>query len=1098
MDISGVHGNGISKASDKIKDKYSDIVQKDIESTAKEFHSIGMQTTFTETDSMTYKDQIQKTAEDNSKEAVQEITEEDRWKKNANIMSEEDYQDLSKEGFSLEDYNSERLDRALTRIKSQRIVKEDNLEGQKEQIKTKCEAVKDMVNDNDTTKKIVQKLKETDLPVTEENIERIANAMEMASTATQMSDRAMNYLIKNNLEPTIENIYKAQYSGNYSDKKGVSEETWNGLIGQVNEIISSAGLEVNDENLESAKRLLNNQLPLTEDNLWALRDLKLIKNGIGEEETLNKTVEALISGITPVAASLGFTAVERVKQTITAFYNISEEAIDLAVHTNQNRQMDPTIEINCHDLQEAQKLVVGQKELEDSQEDSNTPEKRNTLGNSNTSENSNSQENRYLQANMDIQTITARRQLEEIRLKMTLEAGQQLIKQGFNLETDGLSKIVDGLKEIEDQYYSNLLKERNATVSTENLETLKETIQGVEELKSMPNYILGSTLPGRRIETVSGLLAAGTECKQTLDKAKVAYEALMTSPRADMGDSISKAFRNVDAILEDMKLETTKANERAVKILGYNQIEITEENIQKVKSYDEQVNHMIKNLHPSVTVELIKKGINPMIIPVEELNLQIDEIKSELGVSEEEKYGKYLWKLEKEHGINEQEKKSYIGIYRLLNTLDKTDGAALGAVLNANQEVTMKNLLTAVRTLKSGGIRASVDDTFGALEQLTFTRESITSQVEAAFRPVTQTTDLTQNNDMPSSKEDKFDYVKSLLRNVMNEITPANLQAMGNTDDIMNMSVERLQENLLDSSDKDGSEQAYWTQKLENYQEVNKQADNAMQLLKDYEIPSSIHNIQAANDILSTDQSIYKQWKKLLENGTENSSQLVEPTTEQIESDVAAMSKNLINALTNHLSMTAEYERMEQDVNKVLTQAYENPVITAQDITTLQRISNGMSFLQRLAKKESYEIPILIGDKVTNVNLTIIRNTEETGKVDISIASETLGKVTAGFSVKEQELKGLITCDNRFGLEAIQSVSEDLKEVFKHGGLKVKSINYGIDNKIIDSYRYKNPNTTEEIESEDSVDEKAVSTDILYTLAKAVLIQIRTIEMKYS
>jgi len=1075
MNVSGVYGNGIAKAPDKVSDKSSDVVQKEVVSSAIENAPLGTQTTVSETESITYKEPILKSPENNSKESVLEIPEEDRWKNNSDRMSEEDYHDLSEEGISLEEYNIERMDRALIRIKSQRIVKEGNLEEQKEQIKTKSEAVKNMANENDTTKKIVQKLIEADLPVTQENIEKIANAMEMASTATQMSDRAMNYLIKNNLEPTIENIYKAQYSGNYSDKKGVSEETWNGLVGQVTEIISGAGLEVNDENLESAKWLLNHQLPLTEDNLWDLRDLKLIKNGTGEDETLNKTVEALAIGKLPVAASLGVTDIERVGQNVAAFNTISEEAIDLAVDINKNRQTGIITEINCRDLQEAQRLIDRPKELEREQSQSNSKSE-----------------------NIDIQTITARRQLEEIRLKMTLEAGQQLVKQGFNLETDGLSKIVDGLKELEDQYYSNLLQENNATVNTENLEALKESIQGVKELKSMPNYILGSTLSGRRIETVSGLLAAGTECKQTLDKAKEAYETLMTSPRADMGDSISKAFRNIGAILEDMKLETTKANERAVKILGYNHIEITEENIQKIKSYDEQVNHMMKNLHPSVTVELIKKGINPLNMPIEELNQQIDDIKSELGVSEEEKYSKYLWKLEKEQGISEQEKKSYIGIYRLLNTVDKTDGAALGAVLNAGQEVTMKNLLTAVRTIKSGGIRASVDDTFGALEQLNFTRESITEQVEAAFQHESESTDSAHTDEIPSSMEEKFGYVNSLLKNIMQDIAPNKLQAMGNTEDIMNMSVEKLQESLLDSSGNDESEQAYWSYKLKTYQEVTEQADNAMRLLKDYEITSSIHNIQAADDMLSIDQSFYKQWKKLLDKGIESSSEPVEPTTVQFKSDVAMMSENLINASTNQRSMTEQYEKMGQDVSKVINQAYENPIITAQDITTLQRISNGMSFLQKLAKRECYEIPIAIGDKVTNVNVTIIRNTEESGKVDISIASETLGKVSAGFAVKEQGLKGLITCDNRFGLEAIQSASEDLKEAITQGGLEVRQINYGIDNTTTDMYRYKNLNTIKEIDNENSVEEKSVSTDILYTLAKSILIQIRTIEMKYN
>src|SRR5699024_8163476 len=54
---------------------------------------------------------------------------------------------------------------------------------------------------------------------------------------------------------------------------------------------------------------------------------------------------------------------------------------------------------------------------------------------------------------VDINTISLRRNIEEIRLKLTVESGRQLIKSGINLETDKLSKIVDGLRHIENEYY---------------------------------------------------------------------------------------------------------------------------------------------------------------------------------------------------------------------------------------------------------------------------------------------------------------------------------------------------------------------------------------------------------------------------------------------------------------------------------------------------------------------------------------------------------------------------------------------------------------------------------------------------------------------
>ena len=44
-----------------------------------------------------------------------------------------------------------------------------------------------------------------------------------------------------------------------------------------------------------------------------------------------------------------------------------------------------------------------------------------------------------------------------------------------------------------------------------------------------------------------------------------------------------------------------------------------------------------------------------------------------------------------------------------------------------------------------------------------------------------------------------------------------------------------------------------------------------------------------------------------------------------------------------------------------------------------------LSINQTLAKKEQYSIPVLVGDKVTNVSLKIVRGVETKGIVDIML-----------------------------------------------------------------------------------------------------------------
>jgi hypothetical protein len=1069
MNINGVYGNTIPQAT---SDKVIGTTIKSSQTIATD-NSAESLSSIPNNEFLTYDEKVNVIQETTSKEEKQ--SEEDSLKNSSESMTEEDYKALSEEGISLEEYNIDRLERALERIKGQRVMNQETIDNMKLKIEEKVQSIMNIKNVNGLTKRIVKKLMEAQMPVTESNILKLANAMEMAQTITQISDKSMVYLVKNNQKLTVENIYKAQYSGEYSSCKDITDETWNQLQAKVNNIITDAGLELNSENIGSAKWLLQNNLPVTKENIKTMYDLNSIKNGVNEEQLLENMVTTLSKGKGPESTSLSTYIEDQVVRSIDAFQSISDEAVNYAIANHTEENID---KINLNSLKQAQG-EVNRREAEDKKETNQLLSK---------------EHNNEIKHDIDIKSVIVRRQLEEIRLKLTAEAGGQLIKKGIHIETDSLSKVIEGLKEIENWYYQNLLKEGEVQVTPTNMELLKNSITGIEELKGAPNYILGSTLTSRKIQTINSLITEGNAVKQQLEKANESYEALMTKPRADMGDTISKAFQNVDVILEDMKLDTTKSNQRAVRILGYNNIDITAENINHVKAYDEQVNYMMKNFHPAVATHLIKSGLNPLNMPVEELNKQIDRVKSELGITGEEKYSKFLYKLEKEKGITEEEKKSYIGIYRLLNNVEKTGGAALGSVLKADQEVTMNNLLTAVRSMKSGGVQVSVDDSYGALEALTYTRESITDQIASAFRSVNE---LEGNNTIPSSeignKAFEYEYNELLLKRMEEEIAPHKLRSIDSIDEIMSMTMDKLIDTLQNQGDHSEIENSYWSSKLQEFKQSIGNVDNALKLLNDYHLPTNIQNTQCANDILNGDRSFYSQWKKQIEKVSDD---ITEEVSDVDSLSLQNMSQNLLESLTNKSSMIEQYNRVEQDVNKVLNKLYENPVITSQEISTLQRISNGFSFLQKLAQRESYELPMVIGDKITNVNVTFISNTGESGKIDINIKSETLGNIKVDLQVKENGLKGLITCENRKAFDLLLSGRESLEYNLSNSGIAVKNMNYGIISNRPESYQSKNL-VVDEIDNETGLAEEKTETNLLYNIGKIVLTNIKTLEEAY-
>ncbi|BCN32954.1 DUF6240 domain-containing protein [Anaeromicropila herbilytica] len=962
----------------------------------------------------------------------------------ANRMTSKDYDELIKEGKYLKAYNLTQLDRALDRIKEQRQVKEESVKTQVEDTKEDKKDVEKIGYKNKagsaSSDDVEQKLEDSNLPVTDENIKRFTKAFELGQSVYSMSEKSQAYLIEHELEPTIQNIYKAGYSTS-SVNQATPNVNFESVKKQAEDIMKEAGIEVNEESMKNAKWLFDNNLPLTKDSFERLDNLNNIKENMTDEKLANYIVDAMSKGINSTDASLDNTSIQLVKNVIDNIGKISDAAIIKVANSSQ----DITI----------QNLMNATQEL------------NNSTGQDSVIDSSKINTNAEYQTDIDIKAVTAKRQLEEIRLKLTVEAGQKLASKGIQIDTENLQKVVDGLKEIESNYYKSLLQESNTLDSTENINLLKDTTSKISALRNMPSYILGSTLSSRDNITLDGLHTEGTNLKSKLDKANQTYDTLMTSPRKDLGDSIQKAFRNVDDILEDLKIPKTEANQRAVKILGYNSMDINEDNISKVKEYDLKVNTLIDNLKPAVTVNLIKDGINPLDTPLDTLNALTDQVSEELGATEEEKYSEYLWKLEKKQGITESERKTYIGVYRLLNNIEKSDGAAIGSVLNANQEMTLNNLLTAVRTLKSNGVDKKVDDSFGALESITFRSDTITSQLSSTF------------NDSSISAEEK--YQRNLTESILNELTPSKIADISENNDLMDISLENLKEKLQVSKDDEKVNEEYNAEQAQILQALSKDSKDAISLLNEYQIPTTLEYISASKEFIQDNT----YFKKVIEKA--NSSE------DESSQDLLDEMEGLIDALDDRETMTSQYDKIDQNLSNIIKKELENTTITSKNIADLKALSNSMSFVKELSNKEYYQIPIEVNGEVTNINLTVVKQNEEAGKVSVKVDSKNLGLVEATFTVKSGELKGLILSDNKDTLDNLSNLRENFADQISQAGIEVKQLDYGTSNQISSSYiknTDQNRNRTEEIGNSE---EGKATTRQLYQVAKAFVLEVKNL-----
>ncbi len=260
----------------------------------------------------------------------------------------------------------------------------------------------------------------------------------------------------------------------------------------------------------------------------------------------------------------------------------------------------------------------------------------------------------------------------------------------------------------------------------------------IADIYSAPAAILGQyrsvnvlRFGAEETYTISEVYEAGTRARQDYVRAGETYEALMTSPRADMGDSVKKAFRNVDDILNDLQIETDELNRRAVRILGYNSMEITAVSIEQVRTADINLRSVINRLTPDRVLNMIRNDVNPLNMSIQDMSDYLDEQDSD-PERQAGDFAKFLMQLERKSEISELERDSYIGIYRMLSKLDRTEDASLGKLLSMGSEITFENLLSAMRSTAKGRMDYKVDDSFGGVDSVR-RGVSIDDQIRAAF-----------------------------------------------------------------------------------------------------------------------------------------------------------------------------------------------------------------------------------------------------------------------------------------------------------------------------------------------------------------------------
>lgn len=847
---------------------------------------------------------------------------------------------LDEDGFNLTDATPDDMVNIIEKIKIELAMHSDDYVNYGTAVsKDKIESV---TGSAATAASVESRMQGADIAVNDESVAEVKGALEKSSELKPLSENTKNYMVANGIEPSIAGIYQAQAAtsssisadgitiGKYAN--AISDADFEALRPGIEKIIASAGLEVNDKTLADARAFIDAQIPVTKENLEYKAQLDAIdieKIQADSDEMLNKILDNMKLGGKAENTLVTGSPIDDIR---TALDTINRAAYADAANVVSKGETFTIASIKLE--MDARSFSI---EYSAASVSTGNSEVRNQAS--------------------DVQQAAdkAYDTLVTARVLMSANASIYLVKNNISILTTPIDELNSMLMEYEQ---ADGMYEEAQIAYTDVLEARKT----LNEIVRNPARVFASMF----------------------DKMNETYEAVGTQIRGDLGDSLKKAVQeSADDIIRELGLEGTDEDKEAIKVLAANNMDMTKENVETVKSVNAMINNLIKNMKPETVLNMIKDGVNPMNASIEEVNEYLTEANDKASKDNEEKFSKFLYKLDRTNGITKEQRKQFIGIYQMMNIFTRDAGVAAGALIKQGAEVTMNNLMTAYNSRKHYDMDAVIDDNTGMAEV-----SGIANYYSALFMA---------NGGL---------------------VTPNTLKNVDNSSGIGEQSVEMFIEQLEDNFDAAAEEQYYEEYLKEQQAAVQAGADILRQIRNaDTEINSG--NIQAV--------------KAFLESGQFPDIRGIKTTRHY--------ARDSIEKIGHKEKLSLMYEEMkdetEEELQEVLSKAGDLDTqidVNYEGFLDLRLKDRTIGYIKNLALRHDYRIPYITDSGSTGMlKLTLVQDDDNKGRISVNMLSSVLGKVSVEAKADRESLGMYIVSDTAVsdeGSQLLEDMEESLKEAF--------------------------------------------------------------------
>ena len=835
-----------------------------------------------------------------------------------------------------------------------------------------------------TDKDICQALTEAGLPITSRNVEILEQYKDKVESIVEQNDLAITNMVRLKSDVTINNLYTAKHSG--SPKKTEKEPRDEQIIA----VLNMNGIEISQANIVAASNLVSGDIEITKENVKDYINIQEIVNHIDPEEILKKAAKEMKKGKTPgntnisheVVRETGQLGYDEIKQIVEDIQHIDETVIE-KTYTKDKPITIGNLQQTLHE--NIEKILKGNpvgSEIDITDQDLVNP----AVGTE----------------KVDPEKVaTTKRQIEEIRLSLTLEAALKLNNK-LDIQTTELTKVVEELKAIEKQHHEDILSNVGTPATKENIDQMQQTSERIYNISQNKEFAVVQVVQGDADFTLEGMDEA-----VKLKRVQDIYEETGSKPERRFGEGIARVADQIEHILDINEIEATATNIKAAKALVQNNIDITRENIETTKTVLLKLETVLYELRPAVVAQILQEGIRPDTMPIDNLIQHIREIQKDSLIDPKQKVAEAILELDKTNQLDVKEREGLIAVYRMLNTITKNETAAIGFLLDNNKQATLGNLFEASKYIKqvgskTGKMDVTVNDELGIREG------ELPANIRSLIEGATKLS-------VTGEKMDKWLGTKDVIDQWLSRITPEQLKTYID----MDKSLEELEL-------KDGKLSPFEVERTtKQVAALEKLSPNTLTFLKEHNISLTIPNIYWTDKMMKNPYLLGDMLKDYENLTGEKIDTCISKSADKqnIEEILEGLEKELNDQSPKWLSASQN------------SQAYSMGKELGQMLHTQKQIAQNEGM---------YQIPVELHHGMSNLNVYVMKDKEQSNKVErdelrayMSIKTKNLGVIQVNMRISDKAVAFEMIGETPAVTLGLQKGSKELKAAIEEIGYNV-------------------------------------------------------------